>query len=118
MRKSGSSIDTGWSGEGAAFGPSHEFGYKKSSWPVKPVGIRITAKKRDKKGRFLKGGGTKVIGVLRFRVGGKIVYSRGHTVSKPAPQHIKPHFVPAYEAYPVEARMGKALDRAVERAGL
>jgi hypothetical protein len=108
-RKSGAEIDMGWSGEGAAFGPSHEFGYKKSRWKVAPVNLRTsTAQTSKRMGQPIR--------ALRFVVGGTVVYSRGHEVSKPRQE--KPHWKPALEAYPVERRMGRALDSAVRRAGL
>jgi hypothetical protein len=96
--KSGPKINLGWSGEGAAFGPGFEFGFRKPSWFVKPVGTREG----------------KPINALRFVVGGTVVFSRGHTVRAPDK---RPHFQPALEAYPVAARMGEAIDRAWDKVG-
>jgi len=108
-RRSGAKIDTGWSGKGAAFGPSHEFGYKKNRWPVKPTNVRTSTKQTSKRiGKPIK--------ALRFVVGGRVVYSRGHMVSKPRSE--KPHFMPAYRKVDTAGIMGDALDRAIKRAGL
>lgn len=107
--KSDASVDMGWSGVGAAFGPGHEFGFKKASWPIKPVGVRVSTKETSKRL------GQPIV-ALRFVSGGLVCYSRGHSVS--APRALKPHYKPALDAYPVEQRMGEALDRAVKRAGL
>jgi hypothetical protein len=108
-RQSGSEIDLGWSGVGAAFGPGHEWGFKKSSWMVRPVGIRKSTEHTDKRiGEPIK--------ALRFvGPGGMVCYSRGHKVS--APRELKPHFKPALDSYPVQERMGIAVDRAMDRAG-
>jgi len=111
--QSDAEIDLGWSGQGAAFGPGHEFGFKKKKWKIAPVGIRKSPGGRDAGGRFTKG---KAIGVLRWVQGGRVMYSRGHEVS--APRQLKPHFAPAAKKFPVDQRMGRALDDAVERAGL
>jgi hypothetical protein len=99
-RRSGAEIDLGWSGQGASFGPGHEWGFSKARWMVKPVGTK----------------GGKPIKALRFVANGRVMYSKGHMVR--APRKLKPHFQPAVDAYPVEARLGKAMDRAVQRAGL
>lgn len=107
-RKSGAEIDMGWSGEGAAFGPGHEFGFKKKKWSIAPVNIRKSTKHTDKRiGLPIK--------ALRFVMGGRVLYSRGHEVSAPEE---KPHFEPAAKAYPIDARMGQALEAATRRAGL
>lgn len=95
-------VDMGWSGKGAAFGPGHEFGFKKARWRVAPVNVSA------KTGQPVK--------ALRFVHNGIVCYSRGHMVG--APRVLKPHFKPAAEAYPTQRRMGEALDRAVQRAGL
>jgi hypothetical protein len=109
FRRSGAEIDMGWSGPGAAFGPPHEWGFKKSKWKIAPVNLRTSTKHSSERiGKPIK--------ALRFVMGGRVLYSRGHEVSKPREE--KPHFAPAAEAYPVEARMGRALDTAVRRAGL
>ncbi len=109
FRKSGNEIDTGWSGEGAAFGPGHEFGFRKPSWKVAPVNTRASTKHSDKRiGQPIK--------ALRFMVGGMVVYSKGHTVT--APKDLKPHFGPAADKFPIDVVMSRALDRAVKRAGL
>jgi hypothetical protein len=102
-------IDMGWSGVGAAFGPGHEWGFKKSSWMVKPVGIRQSMMDSGRRiGQPIK--------ALRFVVGGRVCFSRGHMVSKPRSE--KPHFAPAYDAYPVQERLGEAIDLAAKRVGL
>lgn len=108
-RQSGSEIDMGWSGEGAAFGPGHEWGFRKASWKVAPVNTRTSTKHSSKRiGQPIK--------ALRFVVGGMVVYSKGVTVR--APRELKPHWAPALKKFPVEKVMGQALDRAVKRAGL
>jgi len=109
-RQSGAEIDLGWSGKGAAFGPGHEFGFKKKSWVVKPVGTRVSTTHSDKRI------GLPIV-ALRFQVGGKVVYSRGPITIHP-PKVLKPHFQPALDAYPVDKVMGDAMDRAVKRSGL
>jgi hypothetical protein len=107
--QSGTAIDMGWSGQGAAFGPGHEWGFKKSKWRVAPVNLRTSTKQTSERiGQPIK--------ALRFVMGGRVLYSRGHEVSKPRDE--KPHWAPAIEAYPVQARMGEALDHAVKRARL
>ncbi len=109
VTRSGSSINLGWSGRGAAFGPGHEWGFKKSKWMVKPVNTRASTKSSGKRiGQPIK--------ALRFVMGGRVMYSRGHEVS--APRQLKPHFKPALEAYPVSRRMGRVLRDATRRVGL
>jgi hypothetical protein len=109
FRKSGNEIDMGWSGQGAAFGPGHEWGFKKSKWKIAPVNLRTSTKQTSERiGQPIK--------ALRFVMGGRVLYSRGHEVSKPRDE--KPHWAPAIEAYPVQARMGEALDHAIKRARL
>ncbi len=110
-RQSGTEIDMGWSGEGAAFGPGHE-GTEPfpSSWVVKPVNLRTSTKHTSKRmGQPIK--------ALRFVIGGRVVYSKGPITIHP-PRELKPHWQPAIDAYPVQAVMGRALDRSVRRAGL
>lgn len=108
-RGSGTEIDMGWSGEGAAFGPGHEWGFKKAKWKIRPVGVRTSTQHVSTRlGQPIKS--------LRFVVGGRVCYARGVEVS--APRELKPHFAPAANAYPVQARMGRALNSATRRAGL
>jgi hypothetical protein len=113
-------IDMGWSGEGAAFGPGHEWGFKKSSWMVKPKNVRTSttwASAGRSGGKYQVGGNIgQPIKALRFVMGGKVFYSKGHRVR--APRVLKKHWQPAYDAYPVGKRMELALDRAADRVGL
>jgi len=105
----GLAIDGGWSGEGAAFGPGHEYGFKKSKWSIKPVNVRTSTKHTSNRiGQPIK--------MLRFKAGGRVIYARDVVVS--APSELKPHWAPALKAYPVDAKMGKAIDGAIARAGL
>jgi len=109
-RQSGAEIDMGWSGQGAAFGPGHEWNTFPASWTVKPVGIRTSTKNASTRlGQPIK--------MLRFMVGGRVVYSKGPLTIHP-PRELKPHWAPALESYPVQARLGRALDTAIQRAGL
>ena len=106
----GLAIDMGWSGRGAAFGPGHEWGTFPSSWVVKPVNVRTSTKHTSKRlGQPIK--------ALRFVVGGRVVYNRGPITIHP-PRELKPHWAPAIEAYPVQAVIGRAIDRGTRRAGL
>ncbi len=107
--KGGAEIDTGWSGEGAAFGPGHEHGFTKDRWMVKPKNTRQDMMVSGRRiGQPIK--------ALRFMVNGMVVYSKGHVVS--APRNLKPHWAPALKKFPVDKVMTAALDRAVKRAGL
>ena len=108
--QSGTEIDMGWSGQGAAFGPGHEWNSFPSSWVVRPVNLRTSTKQTSKRlGQPIK--------ALRFVVGGRVVYNRGPITIHP-PKDLKPHWAPAIEAYPVQAVLGRALDTATKRAGL
>jgi hypothetical protein len=107
--KTNASVDLGWSGVGAAFGPGHEFGFKKTKWKVAPVGIRTSTTQTTKRIG-------KPILALRFVAGGEVAYSRGHEVS--APSKLYPHFVPAAKKYAADKEFSAAVDRAARRAGL
>jgi len=108
-RKSSARLDMGWSGVGAAFGPGHEFGFKKKKWFVKPVNVRTSTEQTDKRLG-------KPILALRFVVGGQVVYSRGHEVS--APKKLHPHFKPAADRYPIQETIDLAIVKAKQRVGL
>ncbi len=109
-RQGGTAIDMGWSGEGAAFGPGHEWGTFPSSWVVKPVNTRVSMMHSGRRiGQPIK--------ALRFVIGGRVIFRRGPITIHP-PRELKPHWAPAIEAYPVQAVLGRALDRSIKRAGL
>ena len=103
-------IDMGWSGRGAAFGPGHEWGTFPSSWQVKPVNTRVSMIHSGRRiGQPIK--------ALRFVIGGKVIFRRGPLTIHP-PRELKPHWAPAVKAYPVDARMSRALSIAINRVGL
>jgi hypothetical protein len=103
-------IDMGWSGEGAAFGPGHEWGTFPSSWVVKPVNTRVSMMDSGRRiGQPIK--------ALRFVIGGRVIFRKGPITIHP-PKELKPHWAPAIKAFPVEKTMGRALSRAISRVGL
>ena len=95
--RQGASIDVGWSGDAAIYGPVLETGPKKKSWVIKPKAQGVKA--------------------LRFSVGGKVMFAKKVTINW-QPKSLRPHVSKAMDKIDswVKAKMDQAIidaDRAV-----
>lgn len=100
ITQSGGSIDVGWAGDAAVYGPVLEFGPTKRRWEIKPKGTtRVRVKGRGLVARTVRAGkNEKAIRALRFKMGGKVVYFR-KVVRNWTPKSLRPHFGKALENY-------------------
>jgi len=79
VRKSGSSIDAGWGGPAAVYGPVLETGPEKRSWVIEPVGIKA---------------GGQPVKALRWFSNGQVHYAK-RVVRHWSTKSLRPHFGPA-----------------------